>query len=115
VFSIRRDVVILFAIFLAGVVMRMYFGFYRPTGDLDFYTALDQSQITLIEIEKTYKFYPLLIFDTIEMRIFTLSVILTFMNAARLMFAGSFNLKDRSVKMSGLLITLSIYWLAYNA
>ena len=106
----RRQPFILFAIFAVGVMMRAYFGYFRPTGDLEFYTILEESQQTLFGIDKELRFYPLLVFDSEEARILALAVITAFLNVLALW--RLLQRSGQSVTILILLISISNWYFA---
>jgi hypothetical protein len=83
----RREYLVLFLLFVYGTILRLYFGLYRPTGDLQFYTLLEQSQSTLIGLGKEIRFYPLLVFDSPFIRTLVLAVATSLLNVTALTLA----------------------------
>ena len=100
-----REALLLFIIFVVSILMRLYFGFYRPTGDLEFYTSLEYTQLTLFGFQKEFLFYPLYVFDSIEMRIMALAVVLALTNILALV---------RLLRRSGQHVTILVLLIAVS-
>jgi hypothetical protein len=77
---LKREALFLIGLVLAGFALRASFGIFRPTGDLEFYTQLNQSQLTRTGIQKEIMFSPLRIFPTAEARVLALAGITSFLN-----------------------------------
>jgi len=102
---VYREALLLFIIFVVSILMRLYFGFYRPTGDLEFYTSLEYTQLTLFGFQKEFLFYPLYVFDSIEMRIMALAVVLALTNILALV---------RLLRRSGQHVTILVLLIAVS-
>ena len=108
--NVSRNSLILLVIFAIGIALRVYFGLSRPTGDLQFYIVLEQSQSTLLGFAKEIRFYPLLLFPSESSRIYVLAVVtaLLFVMALRQITLRS----DEKITYITLLIVLSNWYFA---
>ncbi len=84
VFSIRRDTLVYILLFALGIATRIYFGLSRPTEDLIFYTTLEQYQQTRFGLDKRSGFYPLKIFESVEVRTWIIAILMALLNLAAL-------------------------------
>lgn len=100
----KRETLFLIALVIAGFALRASFGIFRPTGDLEFYTQLNQSQLTRTGIQKEIMFSPLRVFPTAEARVLALAAITSFLNT----FVGLRLLKRSAQRASSFVAFLVI-------